>query len=309
MLAGQVHARRWAGSRTTTLCPFPLNHLASLSDIFGTGLVAGGRTVVMDTFDPARALELLVEERVTFWGFVPAAAELVTRQPGWADADLSALEHTVWGGGAISETLLKALRAKGLRPEGCYGSTETVGNVCFTDPAETDDSVLARTIGRPDEAYDARLDADTGELLVWTPTPFLGYLGRPDATAASFTEDGWLRTGDVAAEAEDGSLSLVGRVHEMYKSGGYNVYPREVELALERLPAVRQAAVVAVPDPLYGEVGHAFVVLAGAEVGAPLEDVRQWLAPYKVPKQLTVVDALPLLPVGKVDKRALLALE
>jgi acyl-CoA synthetase (AMP-forming)/AMP-acid ligase II len=106
-------------------------------------------------------------------------------------------------------------------------------------------------------------------------------------------------------QCPDGSLGLVGRVREMFKSGGYNVYPREVELALERLPGVQAAAVLPVPDDLYGEVGHAFVVCPGLDGDDLLRSARTLLAPYKVPKQLTVVEALPLLPVGKVDKVAL----
>ncbi|MCA1713367.1 MAG: AMP-binding protein, partial [Actinobacteria bacterium] len=214
------------------------------------------------------------------------------------------VRHAVWGGGAISEGLYGALRKKGLRPIGCYGSTETVGNVCFTEPSDDERALIAGNIGRPDPAYDVRLDADTGELLVRSPHPFLGYLGQPEATREVLV-DGWLRTGDVAEERADGSFVLVGRRHEMYKSGGYNVYPREVELALEQHPLVQAAAVLAVPDELYGEVGHAFVIAPGADSADILADARRRLAAFKLPKRITVVDALPLLPVGKVDKATL----
>lgn len=300
--AGDVHARRWPEAQTT-LCPFPINHVASLSDIFGTALAAGGRTVVLPSFEPATALAALQDEQVTLWGFIPAAALLMTQLPQWRDADLRHIRHAVWGGGAASHRLLAALRDKGLRPVGCYGSTETVGNVCFTDPDDPDDE-LVRSIGRPDPAYEIRLDPATCELLVRSPHPFLGYLNQPDASAAAFT-DGWLRTGDVATALADGSLSLVGRTREMFKSGGYNVYPREIELVFEQLPDVHMAAVLPEPDELYGEVGHAYLVAPGADTRQLLAEVRQLLAGYKVPKRLTLVDELPLLSVGKVDKLAL----
>lgn len=305
VLAGRVHGGLWGGPGLTTLCPFPVNHVASLSDIFGTALYAGGRTVLMPAFDAAATLAALQAERVTFWGVIPAVGTLVVAEPGWAAADLSHIERVVWGGGAAPVPLLQALRDKGLRVQGCYGSTETVGNVCFTDPDEPDLELLAGGIGRTDPAYVTALDPATGELLVRSPAPFLGYLGRPDDTAAVFTADGFLRTGDVARQLPDGGYALVGRTREMYKSGGYNVYPREVELALEAVEGVRQAAVVPVPDPLYGEVGHAFVVGDGLEEAQVLGAARGTLAGYKLPKRLTVVPDLPLLPVGKVDKGAL----
>ena len=310
--AAWVHAGRWAtGDAVTTVCPFPVSHVASLSDVCGTALAAGARTVFLPDFDPRALVRLLERERVTLWGFVPAMAMLATQTPEWPGADLSALRQAVWGGGAASGPLLAALEAKGLLVSGCYGSTETVGNVCFTDADGT--AFPAATIGRPDPHYDVRVvDGDgkecavgvEGELLVAAEHAFAGYLGRPDATAEVLV-DGWLHTGDVAVRHPDGSLSLVGRVREMYKSGGYNVYPREVELALEDLPGVELAAVVWVADPLYGEVGHAFAVAPGTDPEQLREALRQRLAAYKVPKRLELVDAMPLLAVGKIDKAEL----
>lgn len=131
------------------------------------------------------------------------------------------------------------------------------------------------------------------------------YLNRPEATAEAFTEDGWLHTGDTAVLREDGNIRFIGRRSEMYKSGGYNVYPREVELALETHEAVVLSAVVSVPDPLYDEVGWAYIVPApGRHISE--KEAADWcksqLANYKVPKRFIICDELPLLPVGKVDK-------
>jgi acyl-CoA synthetase (AMP-forming)/AMP-acid ligase II len=134
----------------------------------------------------------------------------------------------------------------------------------------------------------------------------LGYWGRPEATRETLLEDGWLATGDVGRRNTDGSYSIVGRVKEMYKSGGYNVYPREVEDAIEGHPAVAMAAVVGVEDPLWQEVGVAYVVPRGTLTPERVEaHCRERLANYKIPKLFVMIDELPLLPIGKVDKVAL----
>ncbi len=137
---------------------------------------------------------------------------------------------------------------------------------------------------------------------------FLGYWSNPEATAAAFDSDGWLRTGDMAQKDAHGNWLLRGRTTEMFKSGGYNIYPREIEMVLEEHPAVAIAAVVAVPDALYFELGHAFVALIpGSLVDGPSLRVflRARLANYKIPKTVQVLEALPMLPIGKVDRTAL----
>ena len=132
-----------------------------------------------------------------------------------------------------------------------------------------------------------------------------GYFERPAETEAAFTQDGWLKTGDIARLRDDGSVKFVGRMSEMFKSGGYNVYPREIELTLEEHPHVALSAVIDVPDPLFDEVGWAYIIpTSGSPISA--DAMRAWcterLANYKIPKQFIVTDSLPMLPVGKVDK-------
>jgi acyl-CoA synthetase (AMP-forming)/AMP-acid ligase II len=133
-----------------------------------------------------------------------------------------------------------------------------------------------------------------------------GYWNRPEATARVIDAEGWLSTGDLGLMRPDGHLQLVGRLSEMFKTGGYNAYPREIEMCLEDHPAVRMAAVVAVPDAMFDEVGHAFVV---ADADTDPEDLRdhcrERLANYKVPKAVHLRTALPMLAIGKVDKKAL----
>ena len=136
----------------------------------------------------------------------------------------------------------------------------------------------------------------------------LEYWRRPEATREAIDADGWLHTADVAMLRQDGNYAIRGRQSEMYKSGGENVYPREVERVLEQHPELVAAAVVGVPDPVYSEVGHAFVLRAPR--ADPGEDelrafCKERLANFKVPKAFFVRDTLPMLPIGKVDKVAL----
>jgi len=149
---------------------------------------------------------------------------------------------------------------------------------------------------------------DAGEIQVRGDFIMLGYWRRDEATAEAIDSNGWLHTGDLAVERADGRYRLIGRISEMYKSGGYNVYPKEVEGAIEELAGVSAVAVVGLPDPLYGETGHAFIVAENRHAinAAWLREAcRKQLANYKIPRFFHFVNELPLLPIGKVDKQAL----
>ena len=140
------------------------------------------------------------------------------------------------------------------------------------------------------------------------PTLMAGYRGDPDATAEAFTPDGYLRMGDIGVLREDGNLRLIARTKQVFRSGGYNIYPREIELALESHPSVKLAAVVPRPDPGYQEVGVAYVELQPDAQATPAELLgwaRGRLANYKVPKALVLLAELPTLPNEKIDKRRL----
>jgi len=149
---------------------------------------------------------------------------------------------------------------------------------------------------------------ESGEVQVRGDWIMAGYWNRPEATAEAIDAEGWLHTGDLVVMRPDGCLSIVGRMSEMFKTGGYNAYPREIEMCLEEHPAVRIAAVVGVPDPVFDEVGHAFVVAEpGTDADAIRDHCRERLANYKVPKVVHLRDVLPMLAVGKIDKKSLKA--
>ena len=214
--------------------------------------------------------------------------------------------------------MIEALRrtSPGVVVATSFGMTETTGSVTYTQP-DDDLDTLSETVGRPDPHFEVRIarpdgapvaPGEEGEIQVRGEHIMLGYWRRPEATAAAIDADGWLHTGDVALLRPDGNFALRGRMSEMYKSGGENVYPREVEQVLEAHGAVALAAVLGVRDPLYGEVGHAYVIRRpGSD---PTEDelrafCRERLVNFKVPKRIVVADALPMLPIGKIDKVAL----
>jgi acyl-CoA synthetase (AMP-forming)/AMP-acid ligase II len=150
----------------------------------------------------------------------------------------------------------------------------------------------------------------TAEIQVRGICVMSGYFNKPEATEDAFTSDGWLRTGDLGFERPDGYIVFAGRLKEMFKSGGYNVYPVEVELAICEHPKVAQAAVVAVDHPTFQEVGHGFILAkAGEHVDAnDLKTfLRERIADYKIPKTWDILPAFPFLPNGKIDKRSLQA--
>lgn len=313
-LCSAVQAERWAirpGARV--LCNLPINHVGSLANIMATTLVAGATLVFQEEFDPAGVLDVIARHRVTLWGAVPAMFALSVRSPAFDGADLTSVERVVFSGGAMPGAVLAALQARVPKVSSSYGLTESVGELTFCD--DDDPAALTTTVGFPEPRYHVAIHrpdgtpcgvGEVGEIVARGDFVFLGYLDDPDATALAVDAQGWVHTGDLAERDPQGRFRLVGRVHEMFKSGGYNVYPREIELALEEHPAVALAAVVPVPDPVYGEVGTAYVVGGPTVTGDELRTyLRGRLTGYKVPKSIRVESDLPLLPIGKVDKVAL----
>jgi acyl-CoA synthetase (AMP-forming)/AMP-acid ligase II len=149
---------------------------------------------------------------------------------------------------------------------------------------------------------------DTGEIQVRGISVMSGYFNRAEATRETFTADGWLKTGDLGLLRADGEISFAGRLKEMFKSGGYNCYPVEIELAICDHPDVAQAAVVAVPHDTFQEVGHAFLVAKpgrAIDIEALKAFLRERIANYKIPKTWSVLPAFASLPNGKVDKRTM----
>ncbi|MFW2852653.1 class I adenylate-forming enzyme family protein [Sphingomonas sp. TX0543] len=301
-------------SRRVQLNYYPINHIGCVVDVSIPVFVSGGKLVFLEHFDAVRALELIGEEGVTVWTSVPSTFHLQLALPDFARFDLSSVELIAWGGAAMPREAIERLRSIRPRMTTNYGLTEST--TVITNVSPTDDvEILSNSVGLPLPGVEVRLvgpdgaivpQGEPGEVQTRSSHTFLGYWRRPDATADAFTADGWFRTGDQALQRPDGRYRIVGRLKEMYKSGGYNVYPREIEVALEAHPAVAAAAVVSIPDPLWQEVGVAYI-LPQAEV-SPEELIafcRERLANYKVPKRIVLRPDMPLLPIGKIDKNAL----
>jgi acyl-CoA synthetase (AMP-forming)/AMP-acid ligase II len=308
--------RIWPVDPYRSLNFLPINHIGSVVDISMPTLAGGGELHFMEHFDARASLALMQREKITIWASVPSVFALQLELPEFESYDLSHLEMIIWEGAAMSEAMIRRLAAIEPRLATNYGMTETTSAITVLEPT-SDVELLANTVGGAFPGVEVRIadesgrplgDGEAGEIQARSRYNLLGYWRNPAATDAAFTEDGFFRTGDLGVRRADGRYRIVGRLKEMFKSGGYNVYPREVEAAIEEYPSVALAAVVSVPDPIWQEVGVAFVMpRAGAEVSAP--ELETWcrgrLANYKVPKRFVVDGALPLLPIGKVDKPAL----
>jgi fatty-acyl-CoA synthase len=262
-----------------------------------------GATVVLErSFDPARCLDLIERKRVTTVMGVPANYLFMAQEPAFARTDLTSLRSAIVGGAPMPEALLETWAERGVEIVQGYGLTEAAPNVLCLPPEDA-----LRKIGFAGKPYpfvevDLRPD---GELVVRGPNVFPGYWRDPVATAETLV-DGWLRTGDVAERDEEGYYRIKGRVKDMFISGGENVYPAEIESVLHEHPAVREAAVVGVPDGRWGEVGVAFVVLDRDVADDELSVFcRERLARYKVPKSFRRIDVLPRSGMNKVVKSEL----
>jgi fatty-acyl-CoA synthase len=266
-----------------------------------------GATVILEReFDPALALRLIEEKRVTTMMGVPATYLFMAQQAGFAGADLSSLTRAVVGGAPMPEALLETYAARGTAIVQGYGLTEAAPNVLCLPPEDA-----VRKLGYAGKPYpfvDVRLSAEE-ELQVRGPNVFPGYWQNDAATADAFTSDGWLRTGDVAERDDEGFYRIKGRLKDMYISGGENVYPAEVEAVLHEHPKVADAAVVGVADERWGEVGVAFVVTDGATEEELFDWCRTRLARFKVPKSFRFIGEIPRNGMGKVQKQELYVTE
>jgi fatty-acyl-CoA synthase len=262
----------------------------------------GAKVVLERGFEAGRVLELVERKRVTTIMGVPAVYLFLAQHPRFAEADLSSLQRAVVGGAPMPEALLETWAARGITVVQGYGLTEAAPNVLCLPPEDA-----ARRVGFAGKPYpfvDVAL-SDEGELLVRGPNVFPGYWRNPEATRAAFTDDGMLRTGDIAERDDEGFYRIKGRLKDMYISGGENVYPAEVEAVLHEHERVADAAVVGVPDERWGEVGAAYVVAEGVSEGELVEWCSARLAGFKVPRSVHFVDEIPRNAMGKVQKQEL----
>jgi acyl-CoA synthetase (AMP-forming)/AMP-acid ligase II len=306
----------WYGAQSDlrTVAQHPINHVGWLVCECATTLVAGGTLFLRERFDGPSTLRLIEHERLNVWLAFPSMVILAVQSPEFETCDLSSLERLAFGMSPSLELMVRLRTRTEAVFSVSYGLTEAHGGAVTVTDADADLETVADTIGRPLPGIEVRvidengLDIPTdspGELLIRDTCLFLGYLNRPDATVETLDSQGWLHTDDVVAQDESGLLRFVARKKDMFKSGGYNVYPTEIEIVIGAHELVRHVAVVEAPDPLWEEVGVAFVVLSEDDsLGSTqlVEYLRPHLANYKIPKRFVFVTSLPQLPNGKVDK-------
>jgi fatty-acyl-CoA synthase len=297
----------------------PLSHAGAA--FFMPSLLKGGSVVVLPGFDVPTVLKTIEEHRITATMLVPTMIYALLDHPATKDADLSSLKTIYYGASAISPSRLKeAIERFGPIFFQFYGQAECPMTITVLRKEEHDPNDLDRlsSCGRVVPWVNVKLldddlnevpDGEPGEICVQSPLTMKGYWKKPEETAEAF-RGGWLHTGDVARKDEQGFLHIVDRKKDMIVSGGFNVYPREVEDVISTHPAVASVGVIGVPDEKWGESVKAVVVLREGQTvdAAELQAmVKEKKGAVYTPKSVDFVDALPLSPLGKPDKKALRA--
>jgi fatty-acyl-CoA synthase len=302
-------------SSDVALCVAPLFHVTGLGQVSMPTLLKGGTVVVVRKFDAGAFLALIEQRRATSFSAVPTMLKMLCEHPDWAAADLSSLRYVLYGGSQVEERVAQAWLDRGVVLQQGYGMTEAAPGVFMALPDGATDRPTSP--GVPHFFTDVELltsdgthvaGPGQGELLVRGPHVFSHYWERPEETAKVLSPEGWYRSGDVVRIDDDGWAQIVDRVKDVIISGGENIYPAEVEAAIAELADVAAAAVVAVPDPQWGEVGCAYVVLrAGADLDelALRAHLDQRLARYKIPRYVEFRDELPTNATGKVLRAVL----
>ena len=297
------------------LIVYPFFHTAGLKSGVLACVLTGATMVPFPVFDVTTVMACVAEQRITMLPGPPTVFQSILNHPDFSRFDLSSLRLSVTGAAVVPVEIIRRMREE-LRFETVvtgYGLTETTGTVSMCrhdDPPET----VATTVGRPLPGVEVKVIDDsggevpiasTGELWVRGFNVMKEYFHDPEATAAAVDDEGWLKTGDIGYVGSDGNIRITDRKKDMYITGGFNVYPAEVEGIILRHPAVGQVALVGLPDERMGEIGEAVVVL---RPGQPWDQdgflrwCRENMANYKVPRSVRVIDSLPLNPSGKVMK-------
>ena len=308
----------WPADTRFLICT-PLSHAGAA--FFIPTLLSGGSLIVLPYFEPASFLAAIEQYRVTATMLVPTMLYVLLDHPALDTTDLSSLETVYYGAAAMSPTrLAEAIDRLGSIFFQYYGQAECPMTITVLKKEDHDPSIPGRlaSCGRPVPwLHVALLDDDCnrvergapGEICVRGPMVMRGYWNKPAETESAL-QGGWLHTGDVATEDEHGFYTIVDRKKDMIVSGGFNVFPREVEDVLATHPAVAAAAVIGVPDEKWGEAVKAVVVLRpdrSVEPGELIALVKDAKGAHYAPKTIDFAASIPLSPLGKPDKKALRA--
>ncbi|WP_166365299.1 FadD3 family acyl-CoA ligase [Pseudomonas akapageensis] len=281
-------------------------------------LMRGCTIVPQQVFDVQAVLECVQRERITVLPGPPTLYQSLLAHPQRGDYDLSSLRVAVTGAAAIPVEMVWRMRDElGFATiVTAYGLTEVCGFATICRPGDSPERV-ATTSGRAMPGVEIRCVSSTGhtqpanvpgEVLIRGYNLMQGYLNNPQASQELLDAEGWLHTGDIGVLDEDGYLRITDRLKDMFITGGFNVYPAEIEQCLLHYPGVAQAAVIGIPDERMGEVAMAFLLPAPGQVIDTAQFIawcREQMANYKVPRRVQVLEAMPLNAAGKVTKNAL----
>lgn len=298
----------------------PLSHAGAA--MFLPILLKNGTMMVLSGFDPAVVMQAIQDYKINCIMLVPTMIYALLDHPRFDEFDLSSLETVFYGASSISPPRLKeAIERIGPVFMQFYGQAEAPMAITTLRKHEHDVNDMQRlaSCGRPSPWVQVALlnssgepvaEGEPGEICIRGPLVMNGYRDNPELTADTL-KDSWLHSGDVAVRDADGFLRIIDRTKDMIVTGGFNVYPREVEDILSEHPAISQVAVIGVPDPKWGEQVKACVVLReGQQVS--IDELKTMVADrkgsYQAPKSVEFIDSIPQTPVGKPDKKALRAL-
>jgi fatty-acyl-CoA synthase len=296
----------------------PLFHSGGLH-VFTTPLLyAGGTSILCKTFDVDQTFDLIEEGRANLFFGVPTMHQLLQESPRWERAPIARMKLVINGGARCPMPVFEKYWAKDVDFKTGYGMTEAGPNTFWlpkhlvrAKPGSVGVTLMhveAKLLAQ--DGRDIARANTVGELLIRGPHRTPGYFNNPKETAGAIDSDGWLHSGDLAYRDEDGCYYIAGRKKEMFKSGGENVYPLEVEAVLYGHPAIRDAAVFGVPSARWGEVGRAVVTLKPGRSATEKELIawtREQLAPFKAPHRVYFTKEFPTTAAGKIAKEALRA--
>ncbi len=301
------------------LCVLPLNHVGGATICAMSSLASGATMIMHDVFNPSVVLNLINEQQVTIAAGVPTMYATLFTLPDFDKDYLSSIRMAIYGGAAASPELLESMnKLMNCRIIGTYGSTEVSGFCTYTTKDDPFEKILT-TVGKAPQSVELKIvDPETrslldteeiGEVAIKGELLFNRYLNMPEETSNVFDNEGWFYSGDMGHIDQDGYLTLAGRLNEMYITGGFNVYPKEIEDVLCEHPSVAMAAVVGVHDDIKGEIGWGFVMkVPGSNVSE--EGLKEYcqskIAKYKVPTRIFIEDNLPMTALGKIHKPTLL---
>ncbi len=308
------------GERDVALAVLPLFHVFANSCILNRTVLNGGTIALLPRFEAGQVLATIHRVRPTAMFVVPTMLQAMLDHPRMEGTDFSSLRVIISGGAALALPLKERFEAvSGARVVEGYGLTEAAGVIATNPLGEGDrDGTIGqplpatriRLIDKDDPALDVA-PGEPGELVVQAPQVMRGYWNRPDAAESTFArrDDGlWLRTGDIAQFDADGFISIVDRSKDMIAVGGFKVFPSQVEAVLAQHPAVKEAAVIGVPDAYRGESPRAYVTL---QQPAEADELRNWLndrvGKHERVDAVVVRDSLPKTMIGKLDRKSLKA--